>query len=353
MAYAPIAKLDNFTGEEDNAQIWLNDVEKTITANGWNDAQTMQAIPYFLKNTANSCINRLVNTFTTMKQEETEAVTTYVGCFHQNLHQIQAIDDDYFTAPQILNQFICGLRSSILQHLQPQVIYQPQSQIIYQLQPIQTPLQNPAQMTSGNFRSRVTQNWKSAMVVHQLILCLLDPPSRSCTQNLDTSHVQNPNSQHYLSLLVTPENATSNNTESNQHVPINTIPPATISNDKSLAAIFPFKLEENTPIPLFSRTALEEKPITAMYTDVTKLIELPAPESLQPTEQPKLQLEEKEKPTWEAYQVSWADKEHNKLLPILSWDDSNKGKGKQKEELTWETDDLTWTDNDESEPTSS
>ncbi|KAG9300728.1 hypothetical protein G9A89_023526 [Geosiphon pyriformis] len=242
MAYAPITKLDTFIGKKDDAQIWLNDVEKAIAANGWNDARAMQTIPYFLKNTANSCINRLVNTFTTMKQEETEAVTTYVGCFHQNLHQIQAIDDDYFTAPQILNQFICGLRSSILQH-------------------------NPAQMTSGNPRSRVTQNWRSVMVVHQPILYSLDPPSRLRTQNLDTSHVQNSNSQHYLSLLVTPENATSNNTESNQHVPINTIPPATISNDKSLAAIFPFKLEENTPIPLFSRAALEEKPITAMYTD--------------------------------------------------------------------------------------
>ncbi|KAG9298177.1 hypothetical protein G9A89_005445 [Geosiphon pyriformis] len=63
--------------------------------------------------------------------------------------------------------------------------------------------------------------------------------------------------------------------------------------------------------------------------------------------------EEKEKPTWEAYQVSWADEEHNKLPPILSWDDDNKEKGKQKKELTWETNDLTWTDNDESEPTSS
>ncbi|KAG9287823.1 hypothetical protein G9A89_017418 [Geosiphon pyriformis] len=63
--------------------------------------------------------------------------------------------------------------------------------------------------------------------------------------------------------------------------------------------------------------------------------------------------EEKKKPTWEAYQVLWADEEHNKLPPILSWDNNNKEKGKQKEELTWETDDLTWTDNDESEPTSS
>ncbi|KAG9295746.1 hypothetical protein G9A89_008974 [Geosiphon pyriformis] len=34
MAYAPIAKLDNFTGEEDDTQIWLNNIEKAITANG-------------------------------------------------------------------------------------------------------------------------------------------------------------------------------------------------------------------------------------------------------------------------------------------------------------------------------
>ncbi|KAG9290496.1 hypothetical protein G9A89_002471 [Geosiphon pyriformis] len=109
MTYTPIAKLDNFTGEEDNTQVWLNDVKKVIVANGWNDTQAMQAISYFLKNTANSwyqslvnklqdfnafkaeflryfnnnnSINYLVNTFTIMKQRETEAVTTYLGCFH-------------------------------------------------------------------------------------------------------------------------------------------------------------------------------------------------------------------------------------------------------------------------------
>ncbi|KAG9293198.1 hypothetical protein G9A89_010535 [Geosiphon pyriformis] len=55
--------------------------------------------------------------------------------------------------------------------------------------------------------------------------------------------------------------------ESNQHVPTNTILLATISSDKSLAAIFPFELEKNTPILLFSGATLEEKLITAMYTD--------------------------------------------------------------------------------------
>ncbi|KAG9290574.1 hypothetical protein G9A89_020944 [Geosiphon pyriformis] len=37
MAYTPIAKLDNFTSEKDDMQVWLNDVEKAIIANGWND----------------------------------------------------------------------------------------------------------------------------------------------------------------------------------------------------------------------------------------------------------------------------------------------------------------------------
>ncbi|KAG9303549.1 hypothetical protein G9A89_018445 [Geosiphon pyriformis] len=58
----------------------------------------------------------------------------------------------------------------------------------------------------------------------------------------------------------------------------------------------------------------------------------------------------KPKPTWEAYQVSWADEEHNELPPILSWD--NNRKGKQTNKLTWKTDDLTWTDNKQEEASS-
>ncbi|KAG9283942.1 hypothetical protein G9A89_006780 [Geosiphon pyriformis] len=55
MAYAPIAKLKKFTSKKDDVQVWLNDVEKAIAANGWNDARAMQVIPYFLQNTTNSC----------------------------------------------------------------------------------------------------------------------------------------------------------------------------------------------------------------------------------------------------------------------------------------------------------
>ncbi|KAG9286837.1 hypothetical protein G9A89_012387 [Geosiphon pyriformis] len=33
IAYIPIAKLEKFTGKEDNAQAWINDVVKAITTN--------------------------------------------------------------------------------------------------------------------------------------------------------------------------------------------------------------------------------------------------------------------------------------------------------------------------------
>ncbi|KAG9291444.1 hypothetical protein G9A89_021863 [Geosiphon pyriformis] len=114
MAYAPIAKLDNFMGEENDTQIWLNDslINKPQDFNVFK----VEFLRYFSNNNS---INCLVNTFITMKQGETEAVTTYLRRFYQNLCQIQAIDTNYFTAPQILNQFIHGLRSSILQHVRP------------------------------------------------------------------------------------------------------------------------------------------------------------------------------------------------------------------------------------------
>ncbi|KAG9306104.1 hypothetical protein G9A89_016008 [Geosiphon pyriformis] len=115
MAYAPIAKLDNFTDEKNNAQDTANSWYQSLVNKPQDfNAFKVEFLRYFSNNNS---INCLVNTFTTMKQGETEVVTTYLGRFHQNLCQIQAIDANYFTASQILNQFIRGLRSSILQHI--------------------------------------------------------------------------------------------------------------------------------------------------------------------------------------------------------------------------------------------
>ncbi|KAG9296291.1 hypothetical protein G9A89_014883 [Geosiphon pyriformis] len=53
MAYQDITKLEKFSGEEDNTYSWIADAEKTITTNGWNDDRTVQALPFFLTETAN------------------------------------------------------------------------------------------------------------------------------------------------------------------------------------------------------------------------------------------------------------------------------------------------------------
>ncbi|KAG9293089.1 hypothetical protein G9A89_016451 [Geosiphon pyriformis] len=45
------------------------------------------------------------------------------------------------------------------------------------------------------------------------------------------------------------------------------IPPAIITEDEFLAAIFSFKFEETTATPLFSGATLEAKLIIAMYTN--------------------------------------------------------------------------------------
>ncbi|KAG9288453.1 hypothetical protein G9A89_015659 [Geosiphon pyriformis] len=145
--------------------------------------------------------------------------------------------------------------------------------------------------------------------------------------------IYQPQPQDYLSLLVTPEDASPSNQEPTQNHQTRTsnILPTIVTNDKLLNAIFPFKLKELSTMPLLSGATLEEKPITAMYTDNTQELQLsqngrhmqvPAICGHFKTTNTTASLinfeEEKPKPIWEAYQVLWADEEHNELPPILS-----------------------------------
>ncbi|KAG9298019.1 hypothetical protein G9A89_018847 [Geosiphon pyriformis] len=54
-----------------------------------------------------------------IKQNDHEAVTTYLGRFNQVLRQILAIEQNYYTTIQVLNQFIKELKSSLLRSVQP------------------------------------------------------------------------------------------------------------------------------------------------------------------------------------------------------------------------------------------
>ncbi|KAG9299979.1 hypothetical protein G9A89_009707 [Geosiphon pyriformis] len=508
MAYASITKIEKFTSKEDNVQVWLNDMEKAITANGWNNNREFKIafLEYFNNNNS---INCLANIFTIIKQKETEAVITYLG-------PIQA---DYFTALQILNQFIYGLYSSFFQCIYPMhpqtlqntvtntrdfklaeleanyaqainlvmnelsdlnsklkqlimsiiIIIQSAvatrntylSELSTQPSIISTKLltyDTTANLSTTNLLALSTHHLSTTVLAHLLatvssnlsistnsnttikLISKWNPKAKTNTTkleivdgssptdlHLETGYTQNLSSQNYLSHLVTPKDALFNNIETNQIQPLttNNIPPATIMENELLVAIFSFKIEELAETSLFSEVTLEEKLITAIYTDAkidghsiklildsgsagsiitrqlmnhTKIItadgatktpigeidnlfikvnDIIIPIKVLNTQElqinqndqhicipimcghfkpiitsltPLIKLEEEEKkPTWEVYQVFWADIKHNKLLPILSWND--KGKERREKELTRETNQSYW--NKENKPINS
>ncbi|KAG9299438.1 hypothetical protein G9A89_009390 [Geosiphon pyriformis] len=310
MAYALIVKLEKYTSEKDDAQAWLNDIEK--------------AIAYFSNNNS---INWLANTFTTIKQGENEAT-------------------DYFTAPQILNQFIRDFQAAVTNtrdfeaaELEANYV-QAVNLVMNRLSELDSKLKqfsdsinqkledcvphhHPINYGSKRCISATTVKTNNRKInienpITANSICHLSPalpthlsaaalgnllaPTNSNTaieltskQNLkaktDIAKLEIVNvgpltnlqfhsttiriltiefgHQNYLSLLITLEDATSNHPEPNQKQPlISNIPPATISNNKFLTAIFPFEFKETTPVLLFSRTALDIKLITIMYTDV-------------------------------------------------------------------------------------
>ncbi|KAG9303802.1 hypothetical protein G9A89_018699 [Geosiphon pyriformis] len=217
----------------------------------------------------------------------------------QNLCQIQAIDANYFTVAQILNQFICRLYNSILQCVHPMhpvdlqaavtnardfeaakleanhvqavnLVMNGLFELDSKLKQFKLLIYNTAatllttNISSANLSTDNTSNVLATVTTHLSATA----SARSQQWNSDTGYNQHPNSQNYLSLLVTSEDTQSNNPETNQHPTLTSnISPATISENKLLNTIFLFELEKLSTISLFSGAALEEKSITAMYTD--------------------------------------------------------------------------------------
>ncbi|KAG9294143.1 hypothetical protein G9A89_021502 [Geosiphon pyriformis] len=125
-------------------------------------------------------------------------------------------------------------------------------------------------MLLGNQRLKIIQqNWRSAIVVYQPIPSSSNYVLESRLRNLGNRYNQNQSFQNYLSLLVAPEDVSTNNdleTSPKQTIN-NNIFPATITNDELLAAIFLFKIERPTKTPLFSEAAFNTKSIIVMYTN--------------------------------------------------------------------------------------
>ncbi|KAG9296070.1 hypothetical protein G9A89_011922 [Geosiphon pyriformis] len=66
-----------------------------------------------------NAVIQLQNEFNTIKQNTGETVTQYLAQFNRIRCQIEVIEQGYYTDPQVLNQFIRGLKSSILGRVCP------------------------------------------------------------------------------------------------------------------------------------------------------------------------------------------------------------------------------------------
>ncbi|KAG9285853.1 hypothetical protein G9A89_013278 [Geosiphon pyriformis] len=331
MAYISIAKLEKFTGKKDNAQ---------------NDARAMQVIPYFLQDITdlwyqnfnafkieflryfsnNNSINRLANTFITIKQEENKAVTTYLRHFHRNLHQIQAIDANYFTVTQILNQFIRRLCTAVTNakdfeateleanHAQAiNLVINRSFKLDFKLKQFSDFINQKLEgyLADNHNQSRpsllTNQQWQQkTRVCHycgkqehlQINSILSELLTYDAAVILSTTSISNANlltdstsnlsatATTYLPAAVSgnisaPTNLNTTTELTSKQNPKAEIDPtkleivnsklfkstATITENESLDTIFLFELEKPSTMLLFSGVALKEKPITAMYTN--------------------------------------------------------------------------------------
>ncbi|KAG9296950.1 hypothetical protein G9A89_003664 [Geosiphon pyriformis] len=379
MAYAPIMKLNKFTGEEDNTQVWLNNVEKAIAANGWNDARAMQAIPYFLKNTPTLSLqlnkeklkqlphiwDTSIEIYDKSKQlmliisqchrfsiNSSVASTLKDAVIHirdfesaelkaNHVHAINLVINGSSELDSKLKQFSDSINQKLEGYLADNhTIYQPPQRCnnpgnanhfqnqshpsLLSAAPNQ-PWQPEMRISNSELLPKSRSNYLPANdTVTNLSTTSISNSSLSNTHNLSTTATSNlsATTSSSLSTPTTNSNTTTklaskwnpkaendttklaigddspptnlqfvklaNRISSTkfryQSYPKPKFPelfkspatrkptqsknlPAMITEDKTLAAIFPFKFEETTPVLLFSRAALEKKPITAMYTD--------------------------------------------------------------------------------------
>ena len=141
-----IAKIRSFSGDEEDEdpQQWIEDLEKAINANGWNQKRALSIIPFYLKGTANEWYNEFENApetvedFTTQfmeefcnddnikyklkwkiettKQKPTETVSKYYGRFKNLIRRINRIGE-YYTKEQVMDKFIHGLLPEIVKEV--------------------------------------------------------------------------------------------------------------------------------------------------------------------------------------------------------------------------------------------
>ncbi|KAG9294734.1 hypothetical protein G9A89_008213 [Geosiphon pyriformis] len=289
MAYQDITKLEKFFGKENNAYSWIADAKKAIIANGWDDDHTIQTLQFFLTRTTDSWYQSLA--------KKPTSFTEFKLIFLQ-----------YFCDPNTLirlqNQFKAVAFARNFESTEQEVNY--------------TQAPEPQKLTNYYNEEKITttaDTYSNKTVSNSNNLGDPIPITVTTTRNLNTLPKPIPATKilakhgipiFHTSKSTVPRNFNNNQVQTNNRLsqPISrasyfglikdqgfdkstsverrnveqisqsskptksNISPATITEDTTLAAIFPFDIDNLNIYSLFSKAAInQDKPITALYTD--------------------------------------------------------------------------------------
>ncbi|KAG9287168.1 hypothetical protein G9A89_003016 [Geosiphon pyriformis] len=303
MAYAPIAKIEKFTGEKDNVQVWLND---TIQADYFTVPQILNQ---FIHGLYSSILQHVCPLHLTDFQavvtnvrdfEAAELKTNYVQAVNLVINESSKWDSKLKQFSDFINQKIEGLKIRHVYHYQS-INYGNRRHVFFTIMVNKIILE----LTTGHITINHTTNLLNPNVSNPSTSYLPTAATSDISTSTNSNSITkfNPNItqkpktenclakleinnsflstnlqfiqthfriifQNYLSFLVTSENTLTNNLEIFLKQMINNnISSATITNNKLLAAIFSFKIKKPTKTPFFNKTALNTKLITAIYTN--------------------------------------------------------------------------------------
>ncbi|KAG9284802.1 hypothetical protein G9A89_003725 [Geosiphon pyriformis] len=322
MATAYIAKIPEFTGEDNNTspQEWLDKVQKAEDANGWITAKMLKAIPYFLQETAEEWFENLEELF-----ENWQAFKdAFLQQFTKNNTSITLRNHFHNIKQETSKTFIAGLKDKLIKKVCSHApvdlataIRHAKSYEMAMKETNHTKLVNLAigetslaaeekidQLTKKNTGNKIVGNYKETNktevinvtlhhnnpitnlyyqpIIHQDHKIKTTPP---------TQQYQVPAKRLVQQNQFTPQNQLQSNhnriNSNNQLVPRNsdqqrpnyyhtqpsylTIPEESDFQQTALFEdIFPFEFEANESPFLLSNAAVnKQKAITAMYTEIT------------------------------------------------------------------------------------
>ncbi|KAG9301989.1 hypothetical protein G9A89_021033 [Geosiphon pyriformis] len=266
MAYQDITKLEKFSGEEDNAYSWITDAKKAITANAIKRDYytTAQVFNQFIKKLRSSILRsvRLRHLISlqdvvtlTRDFESAEQEANHTQAINLAINRISDIDAKITQLSEKLTQkierFLAGTTGT----------YQP---------PQQRENNNNSRYPQQQNCQQQQQPWRSDP--HNCYYCQKPGHiARDCRRKIMDQNQGNPYQQLRYQQNMVPQYSIPQNQlllYAQQQTKSN-IPPATITENTTLATIFLFDIDNLNTHSLFSEAAINhDKPIMALYTNV-------------------------------------------------------------------------------------